>query len=263
VSPPESRREAGESTSLDEIADVWDGYYADAGVETALRDEQFFRLEMAALLDAIEVAARDRAQVHVLELGSGTGMLAAAISERLRGVGVRYLGIDLSGVACGRATARGLEGCEFRELDFLSFLEAGERTYDVIVSQRSLMGVLDGEAQRRIIGLLAAHLTDSGVALLSEATQQALTRVDELRRTLGLQPLETIWHSRALDEDVIRGAFGAVEVRDFASTYWLLTRVVYPFFQEPRHNTEFHTFAANLPQLGDFGYVRLFSGRSA
>jgi RNA polymerase sigma factor (sigma-70 family) len=39
---------------LDELADVWDRYYVDAGVDTALQDKHFFRLEVDALLRAVE-----------------------------------------------------------------------------------------------------------------------------------------------------------------------------------------------------------------
>jgi hypothetical protein len=61
---------------------------------------------------------------------------------------------------------------------------------------------------------------------------------------------------------VVRAVFPSLEIIDYSSTYWLITRVVYPYFAEPKHNTALHDFAAGLHQDGPYGLVKLFASRS-
>jgi len=249
---------------MPDVSSVWDDYYADPDRDTAIKDEQFFALEVAALIDALRAAVADVGRaISVLELGSGTGFLARTIVEALSPAhDLSYVGIDISSVGCDHARARKIRGAEFLAADFLEYLEADERRYDAIVTQRSIMAVLDAGEQRRLLAAIRDHLGPTGVALLSEGTQQALDRLSKLRRTLGIPPLAKVWHSLYVDEESLQETFSSVEARDFSSLFWLITRVIYPYFEEPRHNSELHRFAASLPQVGPFGLVKLFVARA-
>jgi SAM-dependent methyltransferase len=265
MSGAETDPQAGVPRGLEQLVGVWNDYYRDNPGDTVLQDANLFELEVGAIARQVERVIAGRSTISVLELGSATGALAASLVESLeaRGVELDYVGVDLSPVACERAMSRRLKQCRFVEADFLSFLSEDVDEYDIVVSQRSIMGILERAEQRRVLALLAARLSPQGLAVLSEATSQALDRCNILRSQLGLEPLATVWHSLALDEEDIRAELRHVEVSDFASLYWLVTRVVYPFFAEPSHNAQIHDFAAQLPQVGDFGYVRLFIGRRA
>ena len=67
-----------------------------------------------------------------------------------------------------------------------------------------------------------------------------------------------VWHSCYLDENIFQTIFPICEKFDFSSTYWLITRVIYPFFEEPKHNSPIHKFAANISQVGDYSLTKLF-----
>jgi SAM-dependent methyltransferase len=247
------------------LVDVWDEYYATPG-DTAIKDRPFFDLEVRTLVDRIEaeVRARGATQVAILELGSGTGYLAAQVVDRLAAAGVAasYDGVDFSEAGVRHARERGLPGCAFHESDFTAFVARCDTRYDVIVTQRSIMAIMDATDQSRLLELLRDRLAPGGVGLFSEGSVQGLARLNELRAGLELDPLEKVWHSRYVDEDEIARVFGAVETEHFASVYWLATRVLYPYFEEPRHDTPLHRFAATLPQAGDFSPVRLFAVRA-
>lgn len=65
-------------------------------------------------------------------------------------------------------------------------------------------------------------------------------------------------HSLYVDENIIKSNFKKSKIMDFSSTYWLITRVIYPYFQNPKHNSEIHKFSSGLTQSGNYGLVKLF-----
>jgi SAM-dependent methyltransferase len=247
---------------LDDLVNVWDNYYASAE-DTAIRDRRFFELEVQAITSRVyaRAEAAKATGLRVLELGSGTGFLAERVVERLRPLQaeLRYDGVDFSAVGVARASRRDLPECDFHEADFLAFVEAADSAYDIIITQRSIMAIMEPDAQTRLLRGLRDLLKPGGLGLLSEGSVQGLERLNELRAGLGVGRLEKVWHSCYVDERSIEFVFGNVEIVHFAPLYWLLTRVVYPYFEEPRHNTPLHDFAASLPQAGDFSPVRLFA----
>ncbi len=249
----------------EDLVDVWDNYYASAE-DTAIRDRPFFELEVQAITSRAHAQAKaaKAASLRVLELGSGTGFLAERVVERLRPLRAKlhYDGVDFSAVAVERASRRELPECAFHEADFLAFIEAADGPYDMVITQRSIMAIMEPDAQRRLLRGLGDLLAPGGVGLLSEGTEQGLARLNELRAGLDVERLEKVWHSRYLDERDIELIFSSVEIVHFAPLYWLITRVVYPYFEEPRHDTPLHQFAASLPQAGDFSPVRLFAVRA-
>ena len=92
---------------------------------------------------------------------------------------------------------------------------------------------------------------------MSEGTARGFATLNDLRQRSGQAKLDNIWHCQYVDEEVVRDVFDSITIHDYASTYWLITRVIYSFEREPRHNTPIHDLAANLPQVGEFGLVKL------
>jgi SAM-dependent methyltransferase len=249
----------------EELVDVWDNYYTSME-DTAIRDRPFFELEVEAITSRVRALAEAAqvASLRVLELGSGTGFLAERVVERIRPLGVElhFDGVDFSAIGVERAVRRELPECDFHEADFLAFVQAADDAYDIIITQRSIMAILEPDPQTRLLEGIRDLLKPSGAGLLSEGSVQGLDRLNELRAGLDVDRLEKVWHSRYLDEQEVERVFGSVEIVHFAPLYWLITRVVYPYFEEPRHNTPLHDFAATLPQAGDFSPVRLFAVRA-
>lgn len=247
--------------SEDNVKRLWDDYYASSQGETILKDANFFRMEVEAISNALnrEVARLGR-PVSILEFGSGTGALAEALLAALPSEyreGTSYCGVDFSSDACAKAAGRNLADARFVAEDFLAFLDGNSDKFDVIVTQRSIMAVIDADQHNRMLEALPAALTEAGVLILSEATQQAYERVNALRREVQIDEMAPIWHCRYLDEEQVKRLFPNAMFEDFASLYWLITRVVYPFSAEPQHNTPLHDMAARLEQSGDYGLVKL------
>jgi SAM-dependent methyltransferase len=247
---------------MEELVEVWNNYYA-ADSDTAIKDRYFFSLEVAGIVRHVrdEQLRGSRTAISILELGSATGYLAKSIVEGLAefsALPVSYVGVDFSEVAVEKANSRGIKGCTFVASDFFEYLTGDGNHYDLVVTQRSIMAILDRDAQLRLLQMVREHLKDSGLGILSEGTQQGLDELNRLRAQLGIAPFDQIWHSLYVDQNHMRQIFSSVSVEDFSSTYWLITRAIYPYFEEPKHNTLLHKFASELPQIGDFGLVKFF-----
>ena len=242
---------------------VWNNYYASTNKDTAIRDENFFSLEIEAITSNLlkEIINKNKKlTIRILELGSGTGFLASKIASLLtkNKVKYHYLGIDFSDVGIQKANKREIDNCTFLKDDFLHFLKSNQERFDFIITQRTVMAIMEKKSQKQLLKLIRKSLSSNGCGLLSECSIQALEEIQKLRKLLGILPLKKVWHSQYLDERFLLKVFSNIKVIDFSSTYWLITRVVYPFFEEPKHNTMIHKFAAKLVQTGNYGLVKLF-----
>lgn len=104
------------------------------GIEIATaRGALIPRPETEQLVDAVCEWARERKGLRVLDIGTGSGCIAVAISERLDGAEV--VGIDVSdeALAVARHNVEG-RGVELRKVDILA-AEAGDiGEFDIVVS---------------------------------------------------------------------------------------------------------------------------------
>ena len=85
----------------------------------------------------------------------------------------------------------------------------------------------------------------------------AFIRFNTLRGEAGLEPIEKVWHSRHMSETQMASLFGPIDYIDFCSSYMLATRLIYPMFEEPVHNSKIHDMARHLPNGGDSSYLKI------
>ena len=242
----------------DSMQTVWERQYGPE-VDSALKDTNLFRLEVNAILREMDVRVSGSKPLKILEIGCGTGALLEAVGERFADQkrDVLLHGVDFASTAIDKAKTRQLPNCEFYCSDVLRFLEKRSKQYDVVVSQRVVMALMDRQEQRALLQAIKDCLSDTGVALLSECFAGKFNEFNAARAILGLPPLEKVWHSLHLEEADVRSVFRQVSFNDFCSTYMLVTRIIYPYFEEPKHNQPIHDFASALPQAGSLGFLRL------
>lgn len=237
---------------------VWDKQYG-PGVDSALKDRNLFRLEVDAIIREIDRNTSARANLKLLEIGCGTGALLELLSSHFRDHEkfVRLHGVDFATTAIATAEGRRIPNCEVVCDDVLAFLDRKVGEYDIVVSQRAIMALMDRSDQRKLLQRIKRALSNGGVALLSECFADKFDEINGLRSLMGLAPIAKVWHSLHLEQRDLPDIFSAVEFSDFCSTYMLVTRVIYPYFQEPKHNQPIHQLAASLPQTGSIGFLRL------
>ncbi len=244
------------------LVDVWNSQYINSD-DTALKDKNYFDLEVNAIIEQIMkyIQTNNITSLNILELGSGTGLLSSLINYILSQNDVChyfYTGVDFSNVAVKKSNDRNILHSKFIQNDFISFFENNTKKFDIIISQRSIMALMDDESHIKLLKLLKNSLSDDGIGIFSESTKQSFEKIQKLRKELSLPPLEKVWHSCYLDENIFKTIFSSFDIFDFSSTYWLITRVIYPYFEEPKHNSLIHKFAAGLTQNGNYSLTKLF-----
>jgi SAM-dependent methyltransferase len=158
---------------------------------------------------------------------------------------------------------------DFAVGDATALPEAGE-TYDKVVIVRVLINL--GTWERQQIGLREACrvLKGGGVLLLSEATLQGWQKLNRFRGEWGLPDIPVPPFNTYLDEqrviESVGGMMELIEIRNFASTYYVGTRVLKPLLDRALGNSinvadpemEWNRWFSLLPAAGDYGTQKLF-----
>lgn len=242
-----------------ELLSTWNDQYLSAE-DTALKDRNLFSLEVAAILQQIGTYLQRRASrpTRILELGCGTGYLVQRIAATFgKSHSLSFTAVDFSPVAINKALARSITNATFLTADVSAFLAGLPEQYDIVLTQRSVMAIVAPMTQRALLTLLNNSIAEGGLGLFSECIQESYDRINSLRLSLGVRPLEKVWHCRYLVTEELQQAFSRFQLVDFCSTYYLITRIIYPYFDDPQHNTALADFAAALPQEGDLGLLKL------
>jgi SAM-dependent methyltransferase len=234
--------------------------------EASWSDHRVIQLEIAAIGERIAPGAR------VLDVGCANGYSS-----------VRYLldreadvtGIDyIPEMIAAAETRRGglptgaRERIRFAVGDVRS-LEFEPASFDSVVSTRVIINLPDTESQAQGLRECARVLRPGGLLLLSEATVQGWSRLNRFREEWGLESIGMPSFNLYLDVDevvaTLTGTCALVAIIDFASSYYVATRVFKPLLARLRDglvdpndpNAEFNRWAAQLAAAGDYGTQKL------
>ena len=237
---------------------IWDNQYKH-NEDTALKDENLFQLEFNAIYSEIFNNLGSRKKIKILELGCGTGFLINKLINKFNNLDILLdcSCVDFSEKAIDSAKKKNIQNVTFYNKDFFDFFEQSYESYDFIITQRSIMAVMDKTKQIKLLDNIKSSLNKVGIGILSECFEEQLLKLNSARAIMGLKEIEKVWHSLYLTNDQLNIVFNNVHFKDFCSTYFFVTRVIYPFFENPLHNQDIHKKAFQLPNSGDFGFLRL------
>jgi len=210
------------------------------------------------------------AGVLVLDAGCGDGETTLRLAEQLPSLS--FEGVDYAAGMVEAAHHR-LQGgaargnVKFQQGDVMKLCEIfSERLFDVVLTDRCLIN-LETEADQAVaMASLAAVLRPGGWYIAVENFMEGQDNMNAARRGAGLQDIPVRWHNLFFTESSFRKAanpwFEAPEFHDFASSYYLVTRVAYaascrlrgvaPDYRDPIHQS-----AVDLPVTGCFSPVRM------
>ncbi len=245
---------------------TWNDQY-DGEKFSSLKDKNLFFLETDAIISHIHKSllnfSKKEEEIIILELGCGTGELLRQISRYLHNsfsfnLNQKNIGVDFSINAIKQAKKNASTNQKFICEDFLSYLVSQQsNSFDIIVTQRSIMAIMEEKLQNQMLHEINRVLKKDGVGIFSECFNSGLNHLNQLRKMANLDPIKKVWHSLYLDEKNFFQTFKDVEFNDFCSTYFLITRLIYPYFETPNHNQDIHNIAAKLPNSGTNSFLKL------
>lgn len=258
-----------EPLTLEQIESFWQEQARRFGGEPAASWSDLGAIE----LELRELRRRIQDGDDVLDVGCANGhsTLRLAAEKRVHIRGIDYVPEMIEAARARTAELGGaLSGSvEFDVGDILELGDAPQR-YDKVVVVRVIINLRSWENQQRGLEACATALRPGGLLLLSEATQQGLARLNGLRAVFGMSPIPVPSFNEYLDEDrvveFLAPTLELVERVDFASSYFLVTRVLKPLVArigflgvDPADpGSRWNRWATRLPAWGDYGTQKLF-----
>jgi len=158
--------------------------------------------------------------------------------------------VDFSETRLQKARERlaGRENVTCKQVDFLGNYEL-DHDYDVVVSQRFLINLMEWEKQQQVLLDLISLLKPRGQLLLLEGSQQGVDSLNQFRAALGLEPVPVKWHNLFFDDRALVDFMSSHRYRlvneDGLGTYFLLTRGIRPVFEQSLNwDSDFNRMAA-------------------
>jgi len=219
-----------------EVLDYWNNEEVES-----MKDKNLVAAEIRLISHQIPEGAK------ILDAGCGEGegtLLYSSIPESV------VHAVDFSETRLKKAKERlaGRANVVLKQVDFLgSYLLAND--YDVIVSQRFLINLMEWELQQKVLLNLMAMLKPDGKLLMLEGSRQGVDSLNDFRAACGLEPIPVRWHNLFFD-DVLLTDFMAQHGYPLLGQYglgdyFLLTRGVRPALEAgPYSDCEFDRLAA-------------------
>jgi ubiquinone/menaquinone biosynthesis C-methylase UbiE len=227
-------------------------------------------LEIAKLKQKLSEAALPKGST-IVDLGCGDGYATVNVAAAFPSL--RFIGIDWSedmlSLAKSRCAARSdlNEGVLFRLGDMRRISDIlREQQFEVFLTVRSLINLVNSEEQYGVIAQIADHLKPGGYYFCIENFLGGQKNFNELRAAMGLPEIPVRWHNHFFEEKefVARTEkhFDCHVFESFLSSYYLATRVIYSaachlMGEEPDYFHPIHRTAGRLPPIGDFCPIKL------
>lgn len=236
----------------DRVKDFWNTQAENYGHDSKATNFDLFgrELEVNTLLKYVTNG------IDALDAGCGNGFVDFEIAKKKN---VHIKGVDFSSelIKCANERLSGIDALlgivDFETKDILVLDE--HETYDLAFSTASLINLTSWEDQQIAINNIYQALKPGGHYIMIENTVDGLKKINFLRKLVGLKEIAIRWHNLYFDEkkliDFLDKRFVVENVEHFSSTYYFLSRIVYPIFADtPRYDSWFNKFAKSLPSIG-------------
>jgi len=168
----------------------------------------------------------------VLDVGCGNGILLSKIKEKFPTLELH--GLEFSPDLLTLAKSRNLEGVNFFHGDARIAADFPKK-FDVILSERSIINILEAGEQKKALYNIADSLVPSGMYFQSESYFEPLVNLNRARREMQLENIEPSKHNRFLRE------FNILALRDhkklvetesvipsnYLSTHFFVSRILH------------------------------------
>jgi ubiquinone/menaquinone biosynthesis C-methylase UbiE len=265
-----------DSGMSDKIKHYWTERATQKGASKQVTtDDVYFReLEIAKFKEKISALSLPFGST-VADIGCGDGYSTLSIAAAFPNL--RFVGVDCNEKMFAIAHQRRLALADLaNRVSFQlgdvrclsSFIKADK--FDVILTMRSLINLPSTKDQYDALRQIAKHLKTGGYYFGAENFIQGQNAFNHLRIAMGLPEIPIRWHNHFFDEKEFAAEtkqfFDALTIENFASSYYLATRVIYSAGchlkgEEPDYYHPIHQVAGKLPPIGDFCPIKLISMR--
>jgi len=257
-----------ERFSLEQIREFWTRQAATHGLEPAASwsDRPVMEMEVRSVLSHLQDGDR------VLDVGCANGWSTIQFASQRR-VSIRGLDYIPNMIESARqrleANRAGLKGDIEFDVGNIMELQEPDSGYDKVIVIRVLINLGSWENQIRGIRECTRVLRPGGLLMMSEATVQGWERLNAFRREWNLPAIAMPPFNQYLDQQRVIAAVAPdldlVEVADFASTYYVATRVLKPLLaplagegiEVANPAMEWNRFWSMAPAIGDYGTQKL------
>ncbi|GMW01802.1 MAG: hypothetical protein AMXMBFR84_29390 [Candidatus Hydrogenedentota bacterium] len=223
-------------------------------------------------LEIREIISRIKDGDKVLDVGCANGFSTVqfAASRSVDILGLDYIPqmIDAAKERLKRMDGNLLGNVRFDVGDITS-LQCESSQFDVAIAIRVLINLETWDNQVKGIRECARVVKPGGIVMFSEATLQGWNKMNAFRAEWGLPAIPMPQFNHYLDEEAVKTAcpdLEFVDVVNFASTYFIGTRVLKPLLAQflgdtsnvANPNMEWNRFFSMLPAYGDYGTQKLF-----
>lgn len=262
------RIEGGLKMQSDDIKKYWDkrAIKYSGSLNSTTKDIWLRKIEVSLL----KVQLKKFSWItSVLDIGCGDGYTTISLSKEFPDIS--FVGADYSEKMILNAKER-LDSetlgnrVKFIVLDVLS-LDSNIGQFDALISDRCLINLPSQDLQKKAIKNIHSVLNVSGLYFMVENFIEGHQKFNSLRKRLDLPKIPVRWHNNFFSEGwflpFIRDLFDIVEEIKFASTYYLVTRVVFSKLCqlqeiEPPYDHPIYAIASQLDPVGDFAPMRFY-----
>ena len=219
-----------------EVLDYWN----DADVES-MYDKHLLTAEIQLLLKYIPEGAK------ILDAGCGEAEGTLAYSS-IPGTVVHAVDFSETRLQKARERLAARPNVTCKQVDFLGEYQL-DRDYDIIVSQRFLINLMEWQLQQTVLLDLSSMLKPGGKLLMLEGSRQGVDALNQFRAAFGLKPIAVKWHNLFFDDQALIDFMTQNGLRllvdDGLGSYFMLTRGVRPVFDQTLNwDSDFNQLAA-------------------
>ena len=209
-----------QSQGLSSSSSIQDPFIRDAEIEFFLKSLKLYGVK------------KGRYNFSVLDIGCGNGILLSKIREKFPNLELH--GMEFSPDLLNLANSRGLNNVDFYRGDARDANDFSKK-FDVIISERSVINILDAKEQKIALYNIADSLYDNGMYFQSESYFEPLVNLNRARREMQLKNIEPSIHNRFLREFnvlALRDHKGMDEIesimpKNYLSSHFFVSRVLH------------------------------------
>lgn len=261
-----------QKATKEEIKEFWDSRAKERGCSPAATTNDIYlrELEVSTIIQTLqEIDVPENAEV--LDVGCGDGYSTTGVAQAAPGLS--FFGIDYNESMIDIARKRlafqpGLPGrVSFSVGDATDLGQScGDSVYDIVLSVRCLINLASFENQCHAIAEIAKRIKPGGYYIAIENFVEGHENMNRARRAVGAPEISIGWFNSYFKEheflQSVERFFEDIEFKDFSSSYYFATRVVYSAMctmreEEPDYHHEIHQLAVRLPWVGQFSPIRM------